>query len=247
MASNRYRQIYISFWSDPKIEEDFTPEDKYFYLYLLTNPYTNIAGCYEIGYKQMARGTGYNEDTVKRLIDRLKNLHKVIDYNEENKEILIVNWHKYNWSRSDNLLTGVESAIDDIKTPEFADYLRGIIEGTERVYRGSIDTVQTSVSVSVTDTVTDTVKEKKVKKANHPTVEEVAAYCKERNNNVDPEEFVDYYSSQNWKKANGQPLTDWKAGVRTFEKKPYNRPKAEPKQEKSFRELAKEAGWDVDD
>ena len=149
-----YRQVYMSFWTDPKIEEEFTPEDKYFYLYLLTNPYTNIAGCYEIGYKQMARGTGYNEDTVKRLINRLKTVHQVIDYSEQNKELLLINWHKYNWSRSDNLLTGVTAAISKIKTPEFQDYLRELSDGVERVYRGSTDPIQTSVTVTVTDTVT---------------------------------------------------------------------------------------------
>lgn len=39
-----YRQIYISFWSDTKVCDDFSPEDKYFYIYLLTNPHTNICG-----------------------------------------------------------------------------------------------------------------------------------------------------------------------------------------------------------
>lgn len=51
----------------------------------------------------------------------------------------------------------------------------------------------------------------------HPTVEEVASYCKERNNSVDAQRFVDYYSSQKWRKANGQPLSDWRAAVRTWE------------------------------
>lgn len=154
----------MSFWSDPKIEEDFTPEDRYFYLYLLTNPYTNITGCYEIGYKQMARGTGYNEDTVKRLVERLKNTHHVIDYNEDNKEILLINWHKYNWSRSDNLLTGVTAAIKNIKTAEFVSYLTDVIDGVERVYRGSTDPIQTSVPVTDTDTVTVSNNKNKKKK-----------------------------------------------------------------------------------
>ena len=57
------------------------------------------------------------------------------------------------------------------------------------------------------------------KKLSHPSLEEVRAYCLERKNSVDPEAFIDYYSSQNWKKANGEPLTDWKAGVRTWERK----------------------------
>ena len=52
-----------------------------------------------------------------------------------------------------------------------------------------------------------------------PTLEEVKAYCAERNSSVDPEEFFDYYKSQNWNKANREPLTDWRAGVRTWERK----------------------------
>ena len=52
-----------------------------------------------------------------------------------------------------------------------------------------------------------------------PTVEEVKAYCQERGNNVDAEHFVAYYSSQRWKKANGQAVSDWKGCVRTWEKK----------------------------
>lgn len=52
-----------------------------------------------------------------------------------------------------------------------------------------------------------------------PTVEEVREYCQERGSGVDPEAFVDYYSSQGWKKANGQRVQDWKGCVRTWEKK----------------------------
>jgi len=52
-----------------------------------------------------------------------------------------------------------------------------------------------------------------------PTIEEVAEYCRERGNAVDPELFHDYYQSQGWKKANGRPVTDWRGCVRTWEKK----------------------------
>jgi hypothetical protein len=58
-----------------------------------------------------------------------------------------------------------------------------------------------------------------------PTIDEVKAYCNERHNNVDAERFIDYYSSQKWKKANGRPLEDWKAAVRTWEKNSYDKPK----------------------
>ena len=51
-----------------------------------------------------------------------------------------------------------------------------------------------------------------------PTVEQVAEYCRQRNNNVDPEKFVAHYGSQKWRKSNGQPVTDWKLCVITWEK-----------------------------
>ena len=58
-----------------------------------------------------------------------------------------------------------------------------------------------------------------------PTIEEVQTYCQERNNNIDPEAFIDYYSSQKWKKANGRPVEDWKACIRTWEKRNKDKPK----------------------
>lgn len=238
-----YRQVYMKFWTDDsKVVDEFTPEDKYFFLYLMTNPHTTLTGCYEISFKVMARETGYNEETIKRLMDRMERIHKVICYDKETKEVLIVNWHKYNWTSSEKLLQSVRNQLPYIRSESFREYIEGLANGdtVSIPYGYGMDT---SITVSVTDTVTDTVKEKKVKKANHPTVEEVAAYCKERNNNVDPEEFVDYYSSQNWKKANGQPLTDWKAGVRTFEKKPYNKPKPKADSKIDLTDYYKENGW----
>ena len=49
-----------------------------------------------------------------------------------------------------------------------------------------------------------------------PTLEEIIAYCKERNNNVDPQRFYDFYESKGWRVGN-QPMKDWKACVRTWE------------------------------
>lgn len=59
------------------------------------------------------------------------------------------------------------------------------------------------------------VKEKKFKP---PSVEEVAAYCVERGNNVDADRFVDFYAAKGWKVGN-QPMKDWRACVRTWEKR----------------------------
>ena len=50
-----------------------------------------------------------------------------------------------------------------------------------------------------------------------PTLEEVKQYCFERNNNVDAERFIDYYTSNGWK-VGKNPMKDWKAAVRTWER-----------------------------
>ena len=114
-----YRTVYLSFWTDAKVDDDFTPEDKYFFLYLLTNPHTNICGCYEVTPKQMARETGYNEDSVKRLLDRMENVHGVIKYDSATKEVLIPNWGKYNWHNSPKTMAGAEKVAQHIKSEAF--------------------------------------------------------------------------------------------------------------------------------
>lgn len=51
-----------------------------------------------------------------------------------------------------------------------------------------------------------------------PTVDDVRAYCQERNNTIDPENFVDYYESNGWR-VGKNPMKDWKACVRTWERR----------------------------
>lgn len=148
-----FRCVSPNFWSDPKVDDDFTPEDKYFYLYLLTNPHTTLSGCYELGKRQASRELGYNEETVDRLIHRMETVHNVIRYDKSTKEILLLNWHKYNWSKSPKCLKGVEYSMQNIKSDAFRKYCADTLSIQ---YLYSIDT---TVSVSVSDTVTDTVTE----------------------------------------------------------------------------------------
>ena len=54
------------------------------------------------------------------------------------------------------------------------------------------------------------------KKFVKPTVEEVRNYCLERNNNVNPEKFIDFYESKDWYIGKNK-MKDWKAAVRTWE------------------------------
>lgn len=50
-----------------------------------------------------------------------------------------------------------------------------------------------------------------------PSVEEVREYCRERNNSIDADEFVNFYQANGWVQGKGKPIKDWKACVRTWE------------------------------
>lgn len=165
-----YRNIQLSFWSDSKVTDDFTPEDKYFYLYLLTNPQTNICGCYQISYSQIENQTGYNRETINRLIVRFEKIHNVIRFCADTKEILILNWHKYNLNKSEKTLTGAESVANYIKTPEFKEYVFHVIDciRNDTPCMGYQCPIQASVSVSVSDTVSDNIVKKSRSKKEIP-------------------------------------------------------------------------------
>lgn len=61
------------------------------------------------------------------------------------------------------------------------------------------------------------------KKFTPPTILEVAEYCVERNNGLDAEAFVDYYTANGWMQGQGKPIKDWKACVRTWEKRNFQK------------------------
>lgn len=181
-----YRNVQLSFWTDNKVEDDFTPEDKYFYIYLLTNPQTNICGCYEVSFNQMTRQTGYNKETILRLIERFENTHKVIKYNKETKEILLINWYKYNWSKSEKTLVGVENVARHIKCDEFREYVNYIISciRNDTPIMGHICPIQASVSDTDTDSDTDsdsiTDNKKKDKIDNKDTIKRIIDYLNDK-------------------------------------------------------------------
>lgn len=158
-----YRNVHISFWSDPKVVDDFTPEDRYFYIYLITNPHTNLCGCYEVSMKQMSDELGYNKETIEKLIDRFHKVHGVLDYNKQTKEMLLYNWSKYNWTKSPKLQAALSKEIPKVKCPQFHDYLERILSGEEVQipYPYGMDTTDT---VTDTDTDTDNVSDYKERK-----------------------------------------------------------------------------------
>lgn len=80
------------------------------------------------------------------------------------------------------------------------------------------------------------------KKFIKPSLEEVKEYCKERDNKVDAEYFIDYYESKGWMIGKNK-MKDWKACVRTWEKKTAKKKKED---EIDWERLSKELDGDED-
>ncbi len=62
-----------------------------------------------------------------------------------------------------------------------------------------------------------TASEPQAQRFKKPSIEEISAYCSERENHIDPQRFIDHYESNGWK-IGKSPMKDWKAAIRTWEK-----------------------------
>lgn len=137
-----FRQVYVSFWQDTKVLEEMTPEDRYFYLYTLTNPYTKQIGIYQITKKTMAFELGYSRESVDSLVDRFIYHHKLMRYNDETRELAIKNWGKYNFNKGGKpVMDCVVSELRQVKDIELVKYVAANITNTtiKKIYEAFID------------------------------------------------------------------------------------------------------------
>ena len=114
-----YRHIHIDYWQDGFVL-DLTPEEKYFYIYLMTNSKTSQCGIYELPKRIIETETGYNRETVEKLLLRFEEYGKIV-YCDKSKEIFIKNWIKHNKVISPKVKKCVEKELLYIKSRELID------------------------------------------------------------------------------------------------------------------------------
>ena len=103
------------------------------------------------------------------------------------------------------------------------------------------DNVNDNVNVNVNDNVLPigSIKENRTKKFVPPSLDEVKAYFIERgvNDPNEPQAFMDYYTSNGWKVGRNS-MKDWRATIRTWIARGYNRPTGkEPRYDTSGRHV----------
>lgn len=151
---------------------------------------------YDIG--KIARDTKYfNEDTIRVALELYKQLGLI--YEGDNSILQIAGFDE---------MIGSES--------KWAKYKRD---------QRTLDNVQSKsnkrIEIEYRDKSID-IDIKENKKRKKPTIEEIEDYCKERNNNINPQRFFDYYETNGWVQGKNKPIKDWKACVRTWERQSNN-------------------------
>ena len=91
----------------------------------------------------------------------------------------------------------------------------------DNIYDNKIDNITIKEKKEIKEKKKD-LPETKERVFKKPSVEEISSYCQERNNNINPEQFYDYYEANGWK-INRNPMKDWKATVRNWERNEFHR------------------------
>ena len=259
------RVIDTAFWTDDKVVDMFTPEDKLFFLYLLTNPHTTQLGIYPLNKKIMAFEIGYSMEAIDVLLDRFENKYHIILRSRKTSEIAIMNYLRHSIVKGgkpmEDLMIAEASRVTDksllraihdylIKFPNLNESVKAILpliyinnnkeSENEYVYVNENENENVvSYHESYHDSYHDSSKspQKTSKAFTPPTLTEVTQYKNERHSQVDPEAFIDFYQSKGWMVGKNK-MKDWKAAFRNWER---DRMTSSPQKTKSINQQNAEA------
>ena len=172
--------------------------------------------------KSLMRMVGCHDDDLKLLFVK----KFLIPF--ESGVVVIKHWKIHNYIRKDTYTeTKYKEEKATLELDENSAY-RLTEENPLQLRDESVDEPLTQVRLGKVSTGKDSVGKvieeeaspppTRSKRFTPPTVDEVRAYCQERGNTVDPQRFVDYYSSNGWMVGRTK-MKDWKAAVRTWEQK----------------------------
>lgn len=219
------RIVDTGFWTDDKVMVEFSPEDKLFMLYLLTNPHTTQLGVYKILPKQMAFELGYSSDTINVLLDRFETKYNIVRYSKATSEIAVRNYLKYSIVKGGkpvlDLLTREANRVKDKSLLAYIEESASLSENSTVKEFCELFNDNENENDNDNDNE-DSYHESSTNRTTNrprfvpPTLEEVTAYVLERNSKVIPQVFIDFYASKNWMVGKNK-MKDWKAACRNAE------------------------------
>ena len=137
------RIVDTRFWNDNKVIDTFSVEDKYFLLYLMTNPESTQLGIYKLPKKIISFQTGYMQEVIAVLIQRFETKYKNILYSQKTGEISVINSLKYSIVKGgkpvSDLLSKELNAVEDSELiKETYERMRGFWNKSLRSFDSTI-------------------------------------------------------------------------------------------------------------
>lgn len=166
----------------------------------------------DCGFSQLSLSNrwGWSRGKVKRFLDLLSKLKMIQQKNYGNYTIIsILNYEKF---QNDTINNTTNKSINGQQIEQQTDTINNVKNGKN---------VKNVVSIN--------------RKFIKPSLEEVKQYCLDRHNNISAEKFIDYYEANGWRVGHN-PMKDWKAAVRIWERKEKEN---SPPEELSREELKK--------
>lgn len=141
----------------------------------------------------------------------------------ESGVIVIKHWRMANALRKDRYTeTAYQEELKRLKIKDNGSYT--MIKDNENIWLPDGCQVVATDKNSIGKVSIGKERESKSRAFTPPSLEDVRAYCSERNNNVDPQRFIDFYESKGWFVGKNK-MKDWKAAIRTWEQRDKESPK----------------------
>lgn len=171
----------------------------------------------------VCKALGWGKDKITKIKKILKE-QGLIELIQNRKNGKIDGWLiKVNYIISEKKVDGLEFVVNNLPVTEnpVTDFTSSCSQDTIAL-RNNINCLKNKIELlkEENNKLKSLLKEKSKSpssKTIKPTVEEIKKYCQERNNSIDAERFYDYYESNGWK-VGRNPMKDWKATIRTWEK-----------------------------
>lgn len=150
---------------------------------------------------KLAERWGWSRTKVRKFLTLLQEDKMLVKETDNKKTTLtLVNYEVYGF---------LETAEEQQKN------IKRTAEEQQKNTNNNVNNINNIKNIKKKDT-TNVVSKEKAERFSPPTLDDVKAYCQEKGlSNVDPEKFVDFYSSKGWMVGKNK-MKDWKAAVRNW-------------------------------
>ena len=183
------------------------------------------------------RMVGCKDDDIKLLLAK----KFLIPF--ESGVVVIKHWRIHNYIRKDTYTeTKYKEEKSSLELDENNAY-RLLDSPSSRTCDESVNDPSTQVRLGKDRLGKDRL-DKNIRGFTPPSIDEVSAYCTERNNGIDPQHFVDFYEAKGWMVGKNK-MKDWKAAVRTWEGRQGNGYSKQHTQQNAGRDSAGDERWNL--